>query len=228
MSAGCPPTRLTRWEVGAADKVALLAGWSSGLLGHDRIDHVDASLHQVRECKFYADGATTALQQRVRLHPEVTAVAVEPGGRFETMRTLAPPAGRGLEYLGGAAPGPASRPGTSPPSWPSCPGSWPGSWPPPASGPAATTWSSTPATCGWSSTSRSATRPNWTGRSATRPRSASAGPSAASRAARPGARPARSSTSVPRASPSAAAADGTMPHPMPRLDEAHERACDGT
>jgi len=90
-------------EVSAADKVALLAGWSSGLLGHDRIDHVDASLHQVRECKFYADGATTALQQRVRLHPELTAVAVEPGGRFETMRTLAPPAGRGLEYLGGSA-----------------------------------------------------------------------------------------------------------------------------
>jgi TldD protein len=91
------------FDASVADKVALLAGWSSGLLGHDRIDHVDASLHQVRECKFYADGATTALQQRVRLHPQVTAVAVEPGGRFETMRTLAPPAGRGLEYLGGGA-----------------------------------------------------------------------------------------------------------------------------
>src|SRR5215831_21075766 len=89
-------------EVSAADKVALLAGWSSGLLGHDRIDHVDASLRQVRECKFYTDGATTALQQRVRVLPEVTAIAVEPGGRFETMRTLAPPAGRGLEYLGGS------------------------------------------------------------------------------------------------------------------------------
>ena len=32
----------------------------------------------------------------------VTAIAVEPSGRFETMRTLAPPAGRGLEYLGGS------------------------------------------------------------------------------------------------------------------------------
>src|SRR5262249_24223369 len=28
--------------------------------------------------------------------------AIEPDGRFETMRTLAPPAGRGLEYLGGS------------------------------------------------------------------------------------------------------------------------------
>jgi hypothetical protein len=64
-----------------------------------RVDHVDASLLQVRECKFYSDGSTTAMQQRVRLNPGVTVVAVEPGGRFETMRTLAPsrprPAGAG-------------------------------------------------------------------------------------------------------------------------------------
>jgi len=91
------------FEVSVTDKVALLADWSSRLLAEDRIDHADASLYQVRECKFYADGATTALQQRVRLHPVVTAISVEPGGRFETMRTLAPPAGRGLEYLGGSA-----------------------------------------------------------------------------------------------------------------------------
>ncbi len=89
-------------SVGVADKIALLAEWSSGLLAHDAIDHVDASLLQVRECKFYSDGATTATQQRVRMHPSVTAVAVEAGGRFETMRTLAPPAGRGYEFLTGA------------------------------------------------------------------------------------------------------------------------------
>ncbi len=90
------------FSVGVADKIALLAGWSSGLLAHDAVDHVDASLLQVRECKFYCDGATTATQQRVRLHPSVTAVAVEAGGRFETMRTLAPPVGRGYEFLAGA------------------------------------------------------------------------------------------------------------------------------
>jgi TldD protein len=85
--------------VSVTEKIGLLAGWSSGLLAHDGIDHVDASLLQIKECKFYSDGATTALQQRVRLHPSVTAVAVEPSGRFETMRTLAPPAGRGYEYV---------------------------------------------------------------------------------------------------------------------------------
>ena len=87
--------------VSVAEKIALLAGWSSGLLADDRVDHVDASLLQVRECKFYSDGATTATQHRVRVHPELTAVAVQAGGRFETMRTLAPPAGRGYEYLTG-------------------------------------------------------------------------------------------------------------------------------
>jgi len=90
------------FEASLADKVELLKQWSSGLLAHERIAHVDATLLQTRECKFYCDGATTALQQRVRIAPEVECVAIEPDGRFETMRTLAPSAGRGLEYLGGS------------------------------------------------------------------------------------------------------------------------------
>jgi TldD protein len=97
--------RVDPFSVGVADKIALLAGWSSGLLAHEQVDHVDASLLQVKECKFYSDGATTATQQRVRLHPSVTAVAVGAGGRFETMRTLAPPVGRGYEFLAGAGAG---------------------------------------------------------------------------------------------------------------------------
>src|SRR5207248_6969808 len=89
------------FEVSVADKVALLAQWSRDLLAHPAVSHVDASLQQVMECKFYSDGATTATQQRVRLHPQLTAVAVPDDGRFDTMRTLAPPAGRGYEYLTG-------------------------------------------------------------------------------------------------------------------------------
>ena len=89
------------FTVGVGDKIALLDAWSRQLLDADGVDHVDASLYQVKECKFYSDGATTALQQRVRLHPSLTAVAVAADGRFETMRTLAPPAGRGYEYLTG-------------------------------------------------------------------------------------------------------------------------------
>ena len=89
------------FTISVADKVALLAQWSHELLAHPAVSHVDASLQQVRECKFYSDGATTATQQRVRLHPQVTAVAISDDGRFDTMRTLAPPAGRGYEFLTG-------------------------------------------------------------------------------------------------------------------------------
>ncbi len=89
------------FDVSVSDKIALLGQWSRELLARDGIDHVDAGLHTVKECKFYADGATTAVQQRVRVHPGVTAVTVSKDGRFETMRTLAPPAGRGYEYLTG-------------------------------------------------------------------------------------------------------------------------------
>jgi len=89
------------FTISVADKVGLLAQWSHDLLAHPAVSHVDASLRQVRECKFYSDGATTATQQRVRLDPRVTAVAISDDGRFDTMQTLAPPAGRGYEFLTG-------------------------------------------------------------------------------------------------------------------------------
>src|SRR5690242_3165068 len=100
------------FQASLADKVDLLAQWSAGLLADERVAHVDAALLQVRECKFYSDGGTTALQQRVRIAPVLNCVAIEPDGRFETMRTLAPPAGRGLEYLGGSPWSTAGAPGT--------------------------------------------------------------------------------------------------------------------
>ncbi|HVU90682.1 MAG TPA: TldD/PmbA family protein, partial [Jatrophihabitans sp.] len=86
-----------------ADRVARLAELSERLLAADGVDHVDASLMQVLENEFYADTAgTMTTQQRVRIHPEFTAVNVDRGaGAFSSMRTLAPPAGRGWEYLTG-------------------------------------------------------------------------------------------------------------------------------
>jgi TldD protein len=81
----------------------LLADWSARLLRADGVAHVDASLMTVHENKFYADTAgTLTTQQRVRLHPVLTAVAVDSAsGEFDSMRTLAPPVGRGWEYLTG-------------------------------------------------------------------------------------------------------------------------------
>jgi TldD protein len=91
------------FEVPDAEKAALLAEWSSRLLGAQGVSHVTASLLSVQENKFYADTAgTITTQQRIRLHPDLEAVSVdEKTGAFDSMRTLAPPVGRGWEYLTG-------------------------------------------------------------------------------------------------------------------------------
>jgi TldD protein len=92
------------FDVPDAEKTALLAEWSSRLLAAKGVSHADASLMTVQENKFYADTAGTATtQQRVRLQTQLTAVSVDPEtGEFDSMRTLAPPVGRGWEYLAGA------------------------------------------------------------------------------------------------------------------------------
>jgi TldD protein len=88
------------------DKVALLEEWSRRLLGRDGIAHVSAEVLSVGEETFLADlSGTRATQKRVRLHPQIEALALDDVG-FETMRTLAPPVGRGWEYLTGGAGGP--------------------------------------------------------------------------------------------------------------------------
>ncbi|WP_326696811.1 TldD/PmbA family protein [Streptomyces sp. NBC_01754] len=85
------------------EKTGLLAEWSGRLLASAGVAHVDASLMTVHENKFYADTAgTVTTQQRVRIQPQLTAVAVDSAtGGFDSMRTLAPPVGRGWEYLTG-------------------------------------------------------------------------------------------------------------------------------
>jgi TldD protein len=89
------------FSIDEGDRIALLADWSGRLLGADIVGHVDARLKQVREAKFYADLAgTRTTQQRVRLQCQLTATWIDAtSGRFETMRTIAPPVGRGWEFL---------------------------------------------------------------------------------------------------------------------------------
>jgi TldD protein len=92
--------------VALADKVAVLEEWSRRLLGRSGIAHVTAQVLSVSEESFLADlSGTRATQKRVRLHPQLEALALNDAG-FETMRTLAPPVGRGWEYLSGGAAGP--------------------------------------------------------------------------------------------------------------------------
>jgi TldD protein len=98
--------------VALADKVGLLEEWSRRLLGGGKgqggIAHVTAEVLSVGEETFLADlRGTRATQRRVRLHPQLEALALGDDG-FETMRTLAPPVGRGWEYLTGGAGGPGA------------------------------------------------------------------------------------------------------------------------
>ena len=85
------------------EKTALLTEFSEQLMAADGVEHVQTSCMLVKEQKYYADTAgTRTRQQRVRLHPDFTALTVDRAtGSFESMRTLAPPAGRGWEYLTG-------------------------------------------------------------------------------------------------------------------------------
>ncbi|WP_420791154.1 TldD/PmbA family protein [Streptomyces sp. NRRL S-350] len=101
------------FEVPDADKTALLAERSSRLLAADGVSHVQASLLTVQENKFYADTAgTVTTQQRIRLHSELEATSVDGRtGAFDSMRTLAPPVGRGFEYLTGSGAGPGDGTG---------------------------------------------------------------------------------------------------------------------
>ncbi|OIQ78816.1 metalloprotease TldD [mine drainage metagenome] len=90
------------WEISDRDKSDLLTAWSTQLLGHSIVDHVEAEALFVKECTYYQDSfGTRTTQQRVRLHPSLTAYAVTESG-MDSMRTIAPPVGRGYEYLTGA------------------------------------------------------------------------------------------------------------------------------
>ncbi len=89
--------------VSMADKTGLLAEWSTRLGRHDVVSHTSASLLSVSEHTFLADlNGTRATQHRVRMQCQLEALALSDSG-FETMRTLAPPVGRGWEFLTGPA-----------------------------------------------------------------------------------------------------------------------------
>ena len=94
------PFRIDPTTVPMVEKIELLADWSRRLLAATGVSHVSARVLAVTEYKHYADTAgTIATQRRVRIHPQFELVAIGEDGDFETMRTIAPPVGRGWEYL---------------------------------------------------------------------------------------------------------------------------------
>ena len=87
------------FEVAEAERIARLVQLSEALGAQTGVDHTSARLMVAQENTFFANlaGART-IQQRLRLHPAFTAISTA-GGQISTMRTIAPPVGRGWEYL---------------------------------------------------------------------------------------------------------------------------------
>ena len=87
------------FDVPVADKVELLVGWTRRLRSGTAVAHASAYLHQVQENKYYADLAgTRTTQQRIRVQPGFEAMGESDVG-FDSMASIAPPVGRGLEYV---------------------------------------------------------------------------------------------------------------------------------
>ncbi len=95
------PYEIDPFTVPDADKVAALVDLSERLRAGDGVGFTHAQVQAVRENVYYADSAgTTTTQTRVRVEPELTATTVDRStGAFESMRTLAPPAAAGWEYV---------------------------------------------------------------------------------------------------------------------------------
>jgi len=90
------------FDVDEATKTGRILGLNEALLAAPGVNHANAILGYIHENKYFANLAgTSTTQQRVRIQAQLTAVSVGDHG-FATMRTLAPPTGRGWEYLTGS------------------------------------------------------------------------------------------------------------------------------
>ncbi|GEP38147.1 modulator of DNA gyrase [Nocardioides psychrotolerans] len=86
-------------EVPVAEKAALLVDWTERLRTGAAVDHASAYALQVQENKYYVDlHGTRTTQQRVRLQPGFEAMGAG-ADTFDSMSSIAPPVGKGWEYL---------------------------------------------------------------------------------------------------------------------------------
>jgi TldD protein len=91
---------LDPFAISDGEKKERLASMSAKLLESAAVTHTNAHTMFVKEQKHYADSAgTSTTQQRVRIQSQIEAVSVGAHG-FESMRTLAQPAGYGWEWMG--------------------------------------------------------------------------------------------------------------------------------
>ena len=95
--------RIDPFDVPVPEKAAVLVDWTERLRAAAGVDHASAHLLQVHECKYYADlHGTRTTQQRVRVFPGFEAMGSNDDA-FDSMASIAPPVGRGWEYLTGGS-----------------------------------------------------------------------------------------------------------------------------
>jgi TldD protein len=88
------------FSVSDAERKDRLSSLSSKLLASSAVNHTSAMTMYVKEQKHYADSnGTSTTQQRVRIQTQIEAISIGEHG-FESMRTLAQPAGYGWEWMG--------------------------------------------------------------------------------------------------------------------------------
>ena len=84
-----------------AEVIDFLQNWNGKIANSSIVSHIESSVGMGRDQTFYADLVGNEItQQRDRISAALTAIHVSDSG-FEDMRTCAPPAGRGWEYLAG-------------------------------------------------------------------------------------------------------------------------------
>jgi TldD protein len=84
-----------------AEIIEFLQNWNRKVSGSSIVSHIESNVGMGRDETFYADLIGNDIsQQRDRISAALTAIHVSDSG-FEDMRTCAPPAGRGWEYLTG-------------------------------------------------------------------------------------------------------------------------------
>ncbi len=87
------------FDISGGEKIDRLAGLSGKLLASKTVSHVSARTMYVKEQKYYADSlGTSTTQQRVRVQTQIEGISVGDHG-FESLRTLAQPAGFGWEWM---------------------------------------------------------------------------------------------------------------------------------
>jgi len=88
------------FSISDSERKDRLASLSSKLLASSSVNHTSAMTMYVKEQKHYADSnGTSTTQQRVRIQTQIEAISIGEHG-FESMRTLAQPAGFGWEWMG--------------------------------------------------------------------------------------------------------------------------------